>query len=109
MRYGLVVDVLGIAVFISNVMIWQAARRLRVIDPAYFQTRDGQLHWWDIQSLWCVLGMLFDRKLPDAKHGQDFRRRILMVRTLNALAMIGSVCFLFGVLPSLRSGSPTDF
>jgi hypothetical protein len=95
MRYGLVVDVLGIAVFISNVMIWQVAQRLRAVDPSYFKTRDGQLHWWDINSLFCVMGMLFDRRLPNPKHGQDIRRRIIMVRVLNALGMIGGAVFLY--------------
>lgn len=93
MRYGLVVDVLGIAVFISNLMTWRVAQRLRAVDSGYFQTRDGQLHWWDIQSLLCVLGMLFDRKLPNPKHGQDIGRRIVMIRVLNALGMIGGVVF----------------
>ncbi|WP_267226722.1 hypothetical protein [Dyella silvae] len=94
MRYGLVVDVLGIAVVVSNVMIWQVAQRLKVVDPSYFKTRDGQLHWWDIHSLFCVLGMLFDRKLPNPKHGKDIRRRIVMVRVLNALGAMGGAIFL---------------
>lgn len=98
MRYGLVVDVLGIAVVVSNVMIWQLAQRLKAVDPSYFKTRDGQLHWWDIHSLFSVLGMLFDRKLPDPKHGQDIHRRIVMVRVLNALGAIGGAVFLYVTL-----------
>jgi len=95
MRYGIVIDVLGIAVFISNVMTWLVAQRLRAVDPNYFQTRNGQLHWWDIHSLFCVLGMLFDRKLPNPKHGQEIGRRIVMVRVMNALGMIGGAVFLY--------------
>ncbi|SFR86780.1 hypothetical protein SAMN05216570_0136 [Dyella sp. OK004] len=95
MRYGHVVDALGLAIICINLMTWRVARQLRGVDPGYFKTRDGSLHWWDIGSWFCLTGMLFDRRLPASKHGREMRRRIIVIRVLNAFAMGAGLIFLW--------------
>lgn len=95
MSYGTMMDIFGAAVVGSNVMIWLVARRLAKIDPGYFQTRDGSLHWWDINSLIQVLGMIFDRRLPDPAHGPSMRKDIYMIRILYVLGILGSAFFFY--------------
>ncbi|WP_130618611.1 hypothetical protein [Dyella amyloliquefaciens] len=95
MAYGHIVDALGLAVIGINLMTWRVAKQLRAVDPGYFKTRDGSLHWWDIASMNAVVGMLFDRHLPATKHGQDMRWRLIVVRVLNAIAMAAGMIFLW--------------
>lgn len=95
MRYGHVVDALGLAVIGINLMTWRVAQRLRDVEPGYFKTRDGSLHWWDIGSHFCVTGMLFDWHLPVPEHGKDMRWRIIVIRVLNACAMAAGLIFLW--------------
>jgi len=98
MADGYVVDALGLAVISIHLMTWRVAKQLKAVDPGYFKTRDGSLHWWGIGSINAVIGMLFDGRLPDSKHGQDMRRRIVIIRVLNAFAMAAGIVFLWVTL-----------
>ncbi|QNK01507.1 hypothetical protein [Dyella telluris] len=95
MRYGPVVDALGLAVISINFMTWRVAQQLKNVDPGYFKTRDGSLHWWDIGSWFGVIGMLVDSHLPAPEHGPDMRRRIIVIRVLSACAMAAGLIFLW--------------
>lgn len=95
MRYGTLVDLFGLVMISITLMIWLVALRLSRIDPGYFRTRDGALHWWDLSAITQVLGMVFDRRLPDPRHGPKMRRDIYVIRGLYAFGVVGSAFFFY--------------
>jgi hypothetical protein len=103
MPHQTALNVFGAIMVGINVLIWLVARRLVRIDPGYFQTRDGSLRLWDIQSVSQVVRMIFDPQLPDPAHGPGMRKAIYLVRVLYALGIVGAALFfyLFFVRPQL--------
>ena len=94
MRYATLIDLMGLLMIGITVAVWIVAVRLSRIDPSYFRTRHGTLHWWDFSAHAQVLGMVFDIRLPDSKHGQKMRRYIYLARGLYALG-VGLGVFFF--------------
>lgn len=96
MQYATLIDIFGLLMIGITVAVWIIAVRLSRIDPNYFRTRHGALHWWDFNACAQVLGMVFDRRLPDSKHGQKMRREIYLARGLYALGIgLGAFFFYF--------------
>ncbi|RDD80053.1 hypothetical protein DVJ77_19470 [Dyella tabacisoli] len=88
-------DVFGFIVIGISILIWWVAMKLNHVDPSYFRTRDGRLHWWDPQSVFGVVGMIFDWRLPNPSHGSTLRRDIITIRVLYAFAIVGGALFMF--------------
>jgi hypothetical protein len=103
MPHETILNVFGAVVIGINMLIWLVARRLVKIDPSYFQTRDGLLRWWDIQSVSQVVRMIFDPQLPDPAHGPWMRKAIYLIRVLYVVGIVGAAFFfyLFFVHPQL--------
>lgn len=94
MQYATLIDVIGLVMIGITVAVWIVAVRLSHIDPSYFRTRHGTLNWWDFSAHAQVIGMVFDRKLPDPKHGHRMRKDIYLARGLYAFG-VGLGVFFF--------------
>ncbi|WP_445145046.1 hypothetical protein [Dyella sp. Tek66A03] len=94
-------DVFALLTIGSALMMWRVAKNLRRVDPSYFRTFDGKLHWWDFGAHLRVLGMLFDPRLPKPAHGPKVRRDIIAIRVLYALSVAGGVYFLYLTFPEI--------
>jgi hypothetical protein len=92
----MLIDMFGLLMIGITIAVWVVALRLNRTDPNYFRTRHGTLHWWDFSAYAQVLGMVFDRRLPDPKHGTKMRRDIYTARGLYALGVgLGAFFFYF--------------